>query len=123
VYAYVYNKVGAQGNSAKDGAGMGWRAVAAVGIGFGAAREVANAVLCIPNAYSPILTHRMHGQLIYGRNKPPAFPINRKASQGRIYRCRMLDRGIVPLVVRFFISKSGNSSELFQRPARFQLGD
>jgi len=67
---------------------------------MGAAREVANAVLCIPNAYSPILTHRMHGQLIYGRNKPPAFPINRKASQRADPSLpRMFDTGIVPLVV------------------------
>lgn len=49
------------------------------GNGVWDAREVANAVLCIPNAYPPILMHRMHGQLIYGRNKPLAFPINRKS--------------------------------------------
>lgn len=48
------------------------------GNGVWDAREVANAVLCIPNAYPPILMHRMHGQLIYGRNKPSAFSINRK---------------------------------------------
>lgn len=49
------------------------------GNGVWDAREVANAVLCIPNAYPPILMHRMHGQLIYGRNKPLAFAINRKS--------------------------------------------
>lgn len=27
-------------------------------------------VLCIPNAYRAIARHRMHGQLIYSRNKP-----------------------------------------------------
>lgn len=35
------------------------------------AREpVSWTVLCIPNAYRAVARHRMHGQLIYSRNKP-----------------------------------------------------
>lgn len=43
-------------------------------------------VLCIPNAYQHILMHRMHGQLIYSRNKPSSFSINRK-----LYWCSRLE--------------------------------
>lgn len=38
--------------------------------GFGARSST---VLCIPNAYRAVPMHRMHGQLIYSRNKPPSF--------------------------------------------------
>lgn len=41
-------------------------------------RGMARTVLCIPNAYQPISMHRIHGQLIYNRNKASSFSINRK---------------------------------------------
>lgn len=44
------------------------------------APELPCTVLCIPNAYRAIPMHRMHGQLIYSRNKPLSFSINRKSS-------------------------------------------
>ena len=72
-----YNKAGR--SKWKEGNGSERKRCATpVEMGFGTRRELPWTVLCIPNAYRAIPMHRMHEQLIYSRNKPPSFSINRK---------------------------------------------
>lgn len=67
----------------EEGSGREWkRCTTPAGNRVWDARELPWTVLCIPNAYRAISMHRMHGQLIYSRNKPPSFSINRKALRG-----------------------------------------